>query len=336
MPTVFGVALLGSGRVARARLRELDERYDTRVAVVASHNFDRAYELALPIAAAATNDWKAAIARSDVDLVMVCSTNPYHAPMARAALEAGKPVSVDYPLALSFTDAEQLVELAYARSVVLHVEHIELLSAWFETFRKALPRLGRLHRLAWRNVSCRPAAPEDWTFDRAHGFSLFQQASIPSRIITCVGQATWIEGQESFSDEDGTRFGRRATHLRFGFGADSIGEIQDILTQIDEAGPVAELEAVGEGGTLVGRRHREVWYTDPQGITTALPITPRSGLFGQDIAAFLDAVTGQGQPYVSLDHVLAALRFAAAAERAVQRGRRILVTTGVETQTDCT
>ncbi|MCS7079726.1 MAG: Gfo/Idh/MocA family oxidoreductase [Chloracidobacterium sp.] len=329
MPTVLGIAILGSGRVARARLRELDERYDTRVAVVASHNFDRAYELAFPIAAAATDDWAKAITRPDVDAVMVCSTNPRHASMARAAIEAGKPVSVDYPLALSLKDAEQLVELAYARGVVLHVEHIELLSAWFEAFCKALPRLGRLHRLSWRNVSHRPAAPEDWTFDRAHGFSLFQQAAIPSRIITCVGQATWVEGEETFSGEDGTRFTRRATRVRFGFGDNGVGEIHDILTQSEETGPAAELEAVGEHGALVGRQHREVWYTDPNGTTTSLPVLPRTGLFAQDIAAFLDAVAGRGRPYVSLEHVLETLRFADAAERAVQSGRRVTLATTV-------
>lgn len=334
MPTVFGVAVLGSGRVARARLRELDDRYDTRVAVVASHDFDRAYELAFPLAAAATDDWREAVARPDVDVVMVCSANPHHAPMARAAIEAGKPVSVDYPLALSLREAEALVELAHARGVVLHVEHIELLSAWFEAFRKALPRLGRISRLTWRNVGRRPAAPEDWTFDRAHGFSLFQQASVPSRIITCVGQATWIEGEETFTDEDGTRFGRRATHIRFGFGENGVGEIHDVLTQADESGPAAELEAVGEGGTLTGRQHREVWYTDPAGATTALPVMPRTGLFAVDIAAFLDAVAGRGRPYVSLDHVLAALRFADAAERAVQSGRRVTPATPDEPHTD--
>ncbi|QUV86945.1 Gfo/Idh/MocA family oxidoreductase [Chloracidobacterium sp. A] len=160
MPTVLGIAILGSGRVARARLRELHERFDTRVAVVASHDFNRAYELAFPIAAAATEDWEEAIARPDVDAVMVCSTNPHHARMAQAAIAAGKPVSVDYPLALTLTDAEQLVEQSRARGVVLHVEHIELLSAWFEAFRKALPRIGRVHHITWNNLSSRPAAPK--------------------------------------------------------------------------------------------------------------------------------------------------------------------------------
>jgi biliverdin reductase len=324
MPTVLGIAILGSGRVARARLRELHERYDTRVAVVASHNFHRAYELAFPIAAAATEDWQEAIARPDVDAVMVCSTNIYHARMAQAAIEAGKPVSVDYPLALTLREAEQLVEQAHARGVLLHVEHIELLSAWFEAFRKALPRIGQIHRITWNNLSSRPATPEDWTFDRAHGFSLFQHASIPSRIIACAGQIAWIEGQEAFSDEQGSRFGRRTTHLRFGFATGGSGEIQDVLTQHEESGPSAELQAVGEYGTLVGRQHQEVWYLSADGTTTeAVPVMPRSGLFSHDIAAFLDAIAGRGTPYVSLDHVLETLRFADAAERAVKSGQRV-------------
>ncbi len=324
MPTVLGIAILGSGRVARARLRELNERPDTRVAVVASHSFDRAYELAFPIAAAATDHWEEAIARPDANAIMVCSSNPYHAPMARAAIEAGKPVSVDYPLALSLGDAEQLAELARARGVVLHVEHIELLSAWFITLREALPRLGRIRAIAWRNVSYRAATPEDWTFDRAHGFSLFQQASLPSRILACVGQATWIEGEESFSGESGTRFARRETRLRFGFGDNGTGEITDILTSAEEAGPAAELRVTGENGALAGRAHREVWLASHDGSAAeSLPVLPRSGLFGQDIAAFLDTIAGTGRPYASLSHVVETLRFADAAERAVQTGQRV-------------
>ncbi|MFQ3581866.1 MAG: Gfo/Idh/MocA family oxidoreductase [Chloracidobacterium sp.] len=326
MPTVLGIAILGSGRVARARLRELNERYDTRVAVVASRNFDRAYELAFPIAAAATDEWEEAIARRDVDAVMVCSTNPYHAPMVRASIEAGKPVSVDYPLALSLAEAEGLVELAQSRGVVLHVEHIELLSAWFVTLRDALPRLGQLHHLTWHNLSHRAATPEDWTYDRAHGFSLFQQASLPSRIITCVGQATWIEGEETFLGEQGTRFGRRATRLRFGFGKEGVGEIEDILTSEPETGPSAEFQVTGEQGALVGKQHREVWYANPTGNSfEALPVMPRSGLFAQDIAVFLDTIAGQGRPYAALNHVLETLRFADAAERAVKSGQRIVL-----------
>jgi biliverdin reductase len=57
-----------------------------------------------------------------------------------------------------------------------------------------------------------------------------------------------------------------------------------------------------------------------------VPVMPRSGLFAHDIAAFLDAIAGRGTPYVSLDHVLEALRFADAAERAVKSGQRVTLT----------
>lgn len=50
--------------------------------------------------------------RSDVELVVIATPNDQHVSMARAALEAGKHVVVDKPLAPSVPEAEQLQDLA--------------------------------------------------------------------------------------------------------------------------------------------------------------------------------------------------------------------------------
>ena len=63
------------------------------------------------------------------DALCVCTENSAHGRLVRAALEAGRHCCVEYPLCNSLSEAAELVALAEARRLVLHVEHIELLSA---------------------------------------------------------------------------------------------------------------------------------------------------------------------------------------------------------------
>jgi len=57
-------------------------------------------------------------ASDDVDVVHVCAPNRLHVPLARAALDAGKHVICEKPLALDDVGARELVELAAARGLV--------------------------------------------------------------------------------------------------------------------------------------------------------------------------------------------------------------------------
>src|ERR671932_1723401 len=57
-------------------------------------------------------DWRAVVARDDVDLVDVCTPGNTHAEIAIAALEAGKHVLCEKPLANSVPEAEAMAEAA--------------------------------------------------------------------------------------------------------------------------------------------------------------------------------------------------------------------------------
>lgn len=57
-------------------------------------------------------DWKSLVARDDVDLVDICTPGDTHAEIAIAALEAGKHVLCEKPLANSVAEAEAMVAAA--------------------------------------------------------------------------------------------------------------------------------------------------------------------------------------------------------------------------------
>jgi predicted dehydrogenase len=68
-------------------------------------------------------DADALIGSSDVDAVVIATPLATHTPLAEAAIEHGKHVLVEKPLAASRKDAEFLAELAEKRGVCLMVDH---------------------------------------------------------------------------------------------------------------------------------------------------------------------------------------------------------------------
>ncbi len=65
-----------------------------------------------------------ALADNEIDGVIVATPARTHASIARAALEAGKHVLVEKPLAMTVADARALVDLATARDLRLMVGHV--------------------------------------------------------------------------------------------------------------------------------------------------------------------------------------------------------------------
>lgn len=57
-------------------------------------------------------DWRAVLERPDVDIVDICTPGDTHAPIAIAALQAGKHVLCEKPLANTVADAQAMVEAA--------------------------------------------------------------------------------------------------------------------------------------------------------------------------------------------------------------------------------
>ncbi|KAM9458295.1 LOW QUALITY PROTEIN: biliverdin reductase A-like [Salvelinus alpinus] len=77
-----------------------------------------------------------ALRRDDIKVAFVCTENAAHEENIRAFLEAGKHVCVEYPMAMTHKTAVDLWDLAQEKGVVLHEEHIELLTADFKQLKK--------------------------------------------------------------------------------------------------------------------------------------------------------------------------------------------------------
>ncbi|MGH8080269.1 MAG: Gfo/Idh/MocA family oxidoreductase, partial [Lysobacter sp.] len=71
--------------------------------------------------ASVIDDPFAAVTHADADLVVIATPNHSHAPLARAALAAGKHVVVDKPFTLDLSEARELAALATRHQRVLSV-----------------------------------------------------------------------------------------------------------------------------------------------------------------------------------------------------------------------
>jgi len=113
------VAIVGCGRVGGKRARALG---DSRLVAVADADPQRARRLAAEQSGCeAEADWRAAVARPDVEVVIVATTNDGLAPVARAAAEAGKHVLVEKPGARSAAELGPVAAAARERGVTVRV-----------------------------------------------------------------------------------------------------------------------------------------------------------------------------------------------------------------------
>jgi biliverdin reductase len=313
------VAILGSGRVAQARIRELKLRQDVQIIAVASSSLTRAKELADPISAVASTDWQSVITMADA--IMICSLNQFHAQMCEVALRKGKAVSVDYPLALSLAEVERLLELAKENKTVLHVEHIDLLSPWFKVLLAALPEIGEIISISWTNLSDRQVSLSDWTFDKKSGFSLFAHEAILSRLIYIAGSPSWINSSEKLVNLVDSRFDSRITIAQIGFKNGIMAQITD-GTGLKVMPVSSQLSIIGTKGQLLADKHKEVTL-HLANKTESLQIPTSTGLFSQDIDNFLMQIQKNAKSYVSLEHIHLIAKLAAAAEKSCNQLQRI-------------
>jgi len=108
------VGVLGAGAWARAAHVPGWHR-DPRCKVVAicDVEVDRARDFARQFGIPeATDDWQALVARPDIDMIDVATPSHTHFELARAALEAGKHVLCEKPVAFDFRDTLRAAELA--------------------------------------------------------------------------------------------------------------------------------------------------------------------------------------------------------------------------------
>jgi len=126
-----------------------------------------------------STDWPALVASPEIDLVDVVTPNKMHADVAQAALEAGKAVACEKPLAMSLADARAMAQLAKKKKANTYVwwvyRRCPAVALAYQLMRSG--KLGRIFhvRAVYLQDWAGESVPLLWRFDKkiagsgAHG-----------------------------------------------------------------------------------------------------------------------------------------------------------------------
>ena len=134
------------------------------------------------------SDPAALIADPAIDAVDICLPTFLHAPIALAALRAGKHVLVEKPMALTAEEADELLAEARHRNRILMSAQVLRFFPQYQTIRDLLPALGTTHHALFRR---RCAAPgwSKWLHNKAKsGGGVFDL------LIHDIDMALWLFG----------------------------------------------------------------------------------------------------------------------------------------------
>ena len=124
------LGVLGAGHFGRFHV--LKAAAGPRVELVGLHDHDPARAAAVA-AEVGVQALSAAEVIARADAVIVATPTAFHHGLARQALEAGRHVLVEKPIAATLAEADDLIALAAAKALVLQVGHLERFSAGFAT-----------------------------------------------------------------------------------------------------------------------------------------------------------------------------------------------------------
>ncbi|MEO8301748.1 MAG: Gfo/Idh/MocA family oxidoreductase, partial [Rhizomicrobium sp.] len=111
-------AVIGTGFMGRVHLEALRRVENVDVVEVAATSLDKARAAGAGYNVLnVTGDWHDVINDPSIDAVHIATPNVSHFPIAKAALEAGKHVLCEKPLAMSVAEAQALTDLVAAKKL---------------------------------------------------------------------------------------------------------------------------------------------------------------------------------------------------------------------------
>ncbi len=206
----IGIGLVGSGFMGRSHahaFRAAPGVFDLPLQPVFEMLADVNADAAAKAAAAlgfnrSTGDWKELVADPAVDLVDITTPNNLHLPIALAAIEAGKPVYCEKPLAPNAADAKRMVDAAERKGIKTAVGFNYLKNPMVALAREIVEsgEIGEV--VSFRGIHAEdymtdPKAPWTWRLDKTGGHGVV--ADLGSHIISIaraiVGPIETLVGQ---------------------------------------------------------------------------------------------------------------------------------------------
>ncbi len=306
------VGIVGTGYAAQRRAEAIQADERSQLCFVTGNTPENTDKFCQTFGINALTSWQQLVNHSDLDLIIISTINRDHALITRAALESGKHVIIEYPLALDYTSGKELLKLAKKQNKLLHIEHIELLGGVHQALRRYLPEIGEVFYARYATIMPQNPASRRWTYHQeSFGFPLIAALSRIHRFTDLFGPVISVNCRSRFWDAPEASYFRACfcnAQLQFqnGLMADIVYGKGEICWQGDRTfvlhGEQGSLNFDGEKGKLI--RGQEI---------TELEVGSRRGLFALDTQNVLDHLFKGSPLYVQPEASLSALQVGEAA-----------------------
>jgi predicted dehydrogenase len=334
-----GIGLIGAGYIAGYHVSGLRATGGAELRVIAGRDPTRAAAAAAHYAIAeSTADWRAMLARSDIEAVVVTTPDDTHEEIATAAAAAGKHILLQKPMAPTAGQCRRIVAAARAAGVRLQVSFMH---RYFEEVVRARElmaegAIGRVFSIRLRNATPGPDW-NGWFYNKArvgggvvmqlgvHGIDLLRHLfgdieSISAQTALLRTERTLADGTVVHPDNED----HALAIYRFASGAIASHEMD--MSEVHGCDRFT-MEIYGEHGTIWLRTMRgalAIYAPEHTGarewVVPELP-TPAFGV--RQHQAFLDLVRGEAAPDGTDMDGLASVVVAEAIYRASAAGREL-------------
>jgi myo-inositol 2-dehydrogenase/D-chiro-inositol 1-dehydrogenase len=325
------IALLGIGRIGKIHFRNINQNFsNASIVAVADPQYDEEFFNKEYGKVLFTKNPEEAIARADVNAVLVCTPTSSHATLVEAAARQGKHIFCEKPLDLSLQRTAALAEIVKDANVKLMLGFNRRFDPDFMQAQKAVSE-GRIGNIQIVKITSRdPGLPPIEYIKNSGG--LFMDMAIHD-----FDMARYIMGKKVVEvyarglvlvDDDVASAGDVDTALTTLIFED------DTYAVIDNSRKAAygydqRLEIFGDGGMIQvnNNHHNTNVISDEKGIHHALPLDffmdryARSYL--KEMELFIDALVNDKEMPVGGEDGLEATKIAIAAKRSMQEGRPV-------------
>ena len=320
------VGIVGTGYAAQKRAEAFQASDYSQLIAVSGHIEKNTETFAQKYQIDRVDSWQDLIYEHSLDLICISNLNRDHALIARAALQANKHIIVEYPLALTYREAEDLVRLAHQKNKLLHVEHIEILGGLHQAIRNNLARIGNPFFARYITIAPKNPAPRRWNYNyHQYGFPLIAALSRIHRFTDLFGEVERVSCEARFWDAPELNyFASCFCQAQLRFKNDLIGEITygkgENFTVANRT-----FEIYGERGKLLFEGEKGFLIKNNK--TTPIEVGSRRGLFAKDTNLVLEHLFHNKPLYIQCDASLYALKVAEAAFESTRTAKTIQVTT---------
>ena len=172
---MFGIGIIGCGKIAQVRhIPEYAEHKDAKLLGFYDINQQRAAGLAEQYGGTAYATVEALLANPEIQAVSICAANFAHAELTIAALNAGKHVLCEKPMAVTLAECEAMVEAAKKNNKFLMIGHNQRLAKAHSTARKLIVD-GLIGQIVTFRTTFGHGGPETWSITPGKGVWFFDK-----------------------------------------------------------------------------------------------------------------------------------------------------------------